>query len=408
MPEIRHLVVLMMENRSFDHMLGYLSSTGMEVDGRTRQSNVSDDDTVVKGYHLDNTRVRVRPHHSVQAVASQISSGAMDGFVRGYEASDTLPEIMSWYDEREMRTYDRLARQFAVCDRWFSSMPGPTWPNRFFALCGTSGGIADNLQPIDHATFFDLLPVGSWRYYSHDIAFLRTVSRYRAHIGDPIQKVSSFYRACLDGTLPSVSWIDPNFTLIDVDGLLNWSNDDHPPGDIARGQNLVARVFNYLVASKCWPNTLFVVTYDEHGGFYDHVPPPANTGEPAPFDRLGVRVPALVLSPWVSPGHPYHGVLDHTCIARTALELFAPQNVDKLSARVSRSPALLELLTEPSPRTDAARLDGMPVVEQAIAPILKAAIVPPGFHSMELTDNQHAIEFLKREVAAAGVPSNMH
>ena len=200
MADIRHLVVLMLENRSFDHMLGYLGSAGMDVDGRIGQSNAAEDGTIVRGHHLDNTRVRVRPHHSVEAVAAQINGGAMDGFVKGYRPGDDLSEIMSWYDEREVRTYDRLARQYAACDRWFSSVPGPTWPNRFFAMCGTSAGITGNLNPISHETFFDLLPKDSWRYFSHDIAFLRTVTQYAAHSGPPIQKVSAFYRACLEGT----------------------------------------------------------------------------------------------------------------------------------------------------------------------------------------------------------------
>jgi phospholipase C len=409
MADIRHLVILMMENRSFDHMLGYLGSAGMDVDGKIGQSNVAEDGTVVRGHHLDSTRVRAQPHHTIDAVAAQINDGLMDGFVRGYRSADDLAEIMSWYDEREMRTYDRLARQYVVCDRWFASVPGPTWPNRFFALCGTSSGIVANGNRIGHPTFFDLLPKDSWRYFSHDIAFLRTVTHYSAHLGPPIEKISAFYRACLEGTLPSVSWIDPNFTLVGPDALLNWANDDHPPADIARGQNLVARIYNYLLASKCWANTLFVVVYDEHGGFYDHVAPPASgTGEPAPFDRLGVRVPALVVSPWVRAGQSHHGVLEHSCIARTALELFAPATVDQLAVRVSRSPSLLPLLTEPNARTDRIRLEGMPVIEQAIAPIAQGETAPPGFHSMELTENQQQIEALKSQALASGVPTELH
>ena len=409
MAKIQHLVVLMMENRSFDHMLGYLGAAGLPVDGLTGQSNVDEQGRIIKGHHFDSTRVRMRPHHDVDAVARQINQGAMDGFVRGYHPGDATAQIMSWYDERDVRTYDRLARQYVVCDRWFASLAGPTWPNRMFALCGTSNGITKNLQTIDHPTFLDLLPTGSWRYYSHDIAFLRVVKKYTAHSGTPIEKISNFYRACLDGTLPAVSWIDPNFTLYDVDALLNWANDDHPPADIARGQNLVTRIFNYLVAGKNWQDTLFVVVYDEHGGFYDHVPPPATkAGEPAPFERYGVRVPALLASPWLPAGQPFHGEVDHTCIARTALELFAPQNVDQLSARVSNSPSLLGLLTQPAPRTDAVRLEGIPVIEQAIAPVIKGETTRPGFHSMELTESQEQIEQLKGEVTLAGVPPDRH
>jgi phospholipase C len=417
MDKIRHLVVLMLENRSFDHMLGYLQNAGMEVDGKIEQTNFTAAGRPVVGHHLDSTRVRIRPHHDVDHVAEQVASGAMDGFVKGYNSRHSIAEIMSHYDERDLTSYDRLARQYVVCDRWFSSVPGPTWPNRFHAMCGTSDGISKNLIRIDKPTFFDLLPQGSFRYYSHDVAFLRSVEKYTSHVGSPIEKIGSFYRACRDGTLPAVSWLDPNFTVYDVDGLLNWANDDHPPADVSRGQNLVARVYNHLIASKCWPQTLFIVTYDEHGGFYDHVPPPPAkpVGRP-PFDRYGVRVPAFVVSPWVPRGQPFHGVVDHTCIARTAFELFAPDKVAALTPRVAASPSLLPLLTEKQPRTDAVRLDGTAIVETAIAPILRFAPDPTkpgqevprraGFHTMELTENQMEIEQLKKEAVEQGVPAD--
>lgn len=409
MADIRHLVVLMLENRSFDHMLGYLKAAGMEVDGANAATNVDDNGNAIKGYHLDSTRVRIRPHHERDNVKAQVNDGKMDGFLKGYGSRAHLAEIMGWYDQRDVLTYDALARKYAVCDRWFSSFAGPTWPNRFFAMCGTSTGITTNMKWIDHPTLFDLLPPGSWRYYSQDIAFLRTVEKYKAHIGDPITKISSFYKSCLDGTLPQVSWLDPNFTLVDVDALLNWANDDHPPADIARGQNLVARVYNHLVASPAWKNTLFVVLYDEHGGFYDHVEPPESPEKAAaPFDRLGVRVPAIVISPWVPRGIPFHGTLDHTCLARTAFELFAPQQVNQLSPRVAASPSLLPLLTEVAPRTDEIRLDGIPILELAVAPIRYGDTAPVGFHSMELSENQEEIEQLKQAALDSGVPVERH
>ncbi|AUX28396.1 MULTISPECIES: alkaline phosphatase family protein [Sorangium] len=407
MADIRHLVIVMLENRSFDHMLGYLRGTGMDVDGVNGATNSDEHGTPIKGYHLESTRVRILPHHHREDVVRQINGGVMDGFVKGYSASSHVAEIMGWYDQRDLLTYDSLARQYVVCDRWFASFAGPTWPNRFFALCGTSAGITGNGKWIDRATFFDLLPADSWRYYSHDVAFLRAVEKYKGHIGLPIAKVSSFYRACLQGTLPSVSWIDPNFTLVGVDALLNWANDDHPPADVARGQNLVARIYNHLIASPAWPHTVLVVTYDEHGGFYDHVrPPPAN--EAGPFDTLGVRVPALVVSPWAPRGVPFHGTLDHTCIARTALDLFAPDRVSELSPRVSASPSLLSVLREPRPRADERRLDGIPVVETAIAPIHIGPTASSGFHSMELTDAQQEMMALKAAALKAGVPVENH
>lgn len=411
MAQIKHLVVLMLENRSFDHMLGYLHYAGLNIAGRVGATNYTagDPPAAVTGYHLTDTRVRASPHHDVDSVAVQINGGAMDGFARAHRSRSHVAEVMSYYDDRELRTYDKFARQYAVCDHWFASVPGPTWPNRFFAMCGTSTGITRNLQLIEHSTFFDLLPPGSFRYYSHDVAFLRSVKHYTHQDGPPIEKISQFYRACEEDALPSVSWIDPNFTIVHVDALLNWANDDHPPADVSRGQNLVTRIYNYLIGSPSWKNTMFVVVYDEHGGFYDHVPPPAALApEAPPFDRYGVRVPAFVISPWVPAGIPYQGALDHTCIARTALELFAPTRVNDLSQRVSASPSLLPLLSNTVPREDARRLDGIPILETAIAPISRGASAPRGFHSMELTDNQEGMIGLKKLALAGNVPDERH
>jgi phospholipase C len=119
-------------------------------------------------------------------------------------------------------------------------------------------------------------------------------------------------------------------------------------------------------------------------------------------------VPALLASAWLPRGKPFHGVLDHTCFARTALQLFAPDKVDQLSARVSRSPSLVGLLTEEAPRTDAVRVDGVPIVAQAIAPVMMGDDAPPGFHSMELTESQKEVEALRRNATAAGVPPAQH
>jgi len=305
-------------------------------------------------------------------------------------------------------------RELAVCDRWFASNPASTQPNRLFVHSATSHGLVSNdtkalVAGLPQRTIFDALhdegfSFGIYYQYPPSTLFYRNLRQLK-YAGSFHAFDLDFRRHCREGKLPSYVVVEQRY----FDLKILPGNDDHPSHDVAEGQRFVKEVYEALRSGPQWEETLLVVTYDEHGGFYDHVPPrSANTGEPAPFDRLGVRVPALVVSPWVSPGRPHHGVLDHTCIARTALELFAPGNVDKLSARVSASRGLLDVLKEPSPRTDAVRLEGMPVVEQAVAPILQTEIVPPGFHSMELTENQHGLESLKREVTAAGVPSDMH
>jgi phospholipase C len=402
--KVDHVVVLMLENRSFDHMLGYLSLTGgrTDIDGlRPGFANEYQGRTYL-AHHLTTTAVDVDPDHSASAVDEQIGDGRMGGFVASLAAAlagrgvyDGDPALaMGYYDGADVPVYDHLAEEFTVCDRWFSSVPGATWPNRLYSLCGSAAGSRDDLPPhvppmYDKPSFVRHLDGHgvSWHWYGFDPATLRLADAHYT-VGHHHQfgyfsktdlswrtklelrvnaKAASFLEDAASGSLPSVSWIDPAFTNVNPLGFR--ANDDHPPADIRDGQDLVLAVYDALAASPQWERSLLVIVYDEHGGFYDHVPPPqAADDDPETFGRYGVRVPAIIVSPWVEPRSVSSTVFDHTSIIKTILLRFCPGALENApqpkrrwrrlpmghpqypGARVAHATHLGELLTRTTPR----------------------------------------------------------
>jgi phospholipase C len=254
-----------------------------------------------------------------------------------------------------------------VCDRWFCSVRGATFPNRLYAVAGRSAGRRDNASPpVYHLPSFvrQLDKFGaSWRWYTHELfATIWAIDRdYLPKTFDNVRPFSSgltfddFFSAAREGTLPNVAWIDPNF--VDLGGAVG-SNDDHPPSDVRAGQELVLRVFNALVRSPAWERTLLVITYDEHGGFFDHVEPPAaEEDDPrSEFHAYGPRVPAIVVSPRLGT-RVSHEVFDHTSIIKTVLARFcrnAEGLIPDMGARVSAANHLGVLLEQAAqlPRPD--------------------------------------------------------
>jgi phospholipase C len=402
--KVDHIVVLMLENRSFDHMLGYLSRTGGRADIDGLRPGLSNE-YQGRGYpahHLTTTKVDVDPDHSAGAVDVQIGGGRMDGFVaslagtfadRGVHGGDPSP-VMGYYEGADVPVYDHLAEEFLVCDRWFSSVPGATWPNRLYSLCGSAAGSRDDLPPhcppmYDKPSFVRHLDAHdvSWRWYSFDTPTLRLADPHYAtghhHRFGYFSKTglswktkleirvdaraASFLEDAASGSLPSVSWIDPAFTSFNPLGFR--PNDDHAPADIRDGQDLVLAVYDALAASPAWKRSLLVIVYDEHGGFYDHVPPPrAADDDPGKFGLYGVRVPAIMVSPWVEPRSVSSTVFDHTSIIKSIVLRFCPQALENptqirnrwrrlraghpqyLGARVAHAAHLGELLTRTAPR----------------------------------------------------------
>jgi phospholipase C len=399
---IEHVVVLMLENRSFDHMLGYLSldNDTSNVDGLKPEFSNSYNGQDYPVHHCTRTAWTGEledPCHGPECIDLQLSNGN-SGFVQSYaeyvagyqsqHGGPTAPVdlglVMSYFDASDLPVYDFLAREYCVCDRWFSSVPGATWPNRLYALTGRAAGSREDVDPplYNLPTFVRFLEQRgvSWRWYSYDPGTLRAVDaeyRFSHHehfsyvdrrklstreraAGELLEERNSFLDDVAAGALPAVSWIDPHFKDIRVFGPD--SNDDHPPSDVLEGQSLVLDVYHALKNnSAVWEKTLFVITYDEHGGIYDHVSPPAAADDDPGFQRYGVRVPAIVVSPWVEPGSvaPREPVFDHTSIIKSILLRFCEDGgrIPDMGRRVTSAHHLGGLLSRSEARADVASHD---------------------------------------------------
>jgi phospholipase C len=435
---IDHIVVLMLENRSFDHMLGYLKlEAGLPVDGLEATMANRHGAKTYRVRHLKSTKLTKDqdPGHGGADVKQQLADGN-GGFVANYvkhNPNDPDPgTVMGYYNGTDVPVYDHLAREYAVCDRWFCSVPGATWPNRLYAVCGRAAGSKDNrarplyalpsfVRHLERAKVF-------WRWYAHEyVATLRlSDDRYRFSLSARNFRYfnrrtaalgRSFLEHAASGNLAPVSWIDPNFVDFDLLGPAG-SNDDHPPSDVKAGQQLVLALYTALASGPKWSRTLLVVTYDEHGGFFDHVPPPAAKDDSAAFRSYGPRVPALVISPWIPRGTVASELYDHTSIVKTILLRFCRKSdgsIPDMGARVAGANHLGSLLTlgraRPKPTPPALR----PLIKLASAwrggeledtLLTQAAGRPP--REVELNELQQgylkAKDKLRREGLRAGMP----
>jgi phospholipase C len=401
---INHIVVLLLENRSFDHMLGYLSLEGgrTDVDGlKAGMKNV----WMGKDYpirHLSDRTLPLDPCHEGPTCVDQQIAESCGGFVANF-AKLNPPDpgvIMGYYSKNDVPVFDHLAEQFTICDRWFSSVAGPTIPNRMYAIAGRSGGrrvSPPNLPPpvYNMSTIFDYLnasaPPISWRVFAgkSEFSMLRVFQNYRFAGKQQIGELDDFFPIAAAGQLPSVTWLEPDYGI-----LSSHENDDHPPTDIWNAQRLVGEIYNTLLtaAHEAWQRTLFIVTYDEHGGIYDHVSPANNPDIPTPNDdpadgnmTYGVRVPAFLISPWVKPRYVCKQVLDHTSILKTILSRFLrfpDGSVPHMHARVDAASGLNDLLSEQEARTDA--------TAAPLPPILTPAATLPIVGSQALLSDQVA------------------
>lgn len=343
---IRHVVMLILENHSFDQMLGCFKQIYPALDGvdaKQPRQNADGAGHVFVQATTTERMMRFDPNHEVLHVATQLANHN-SGFVRDFVG--TFPQstaadrgyIMGYYPLGSLPALHALAREFTICDRWFSSLPGPTWPNRFFALSGTSNWRVnmpgDGTHKADlpgyfqqtQITLFDRLDDQGihWKVYFHDIPQTVALMHQRApHNAARYFYIDDFF---VDARGPESEF--PQFCLVEPEYLGFDQNDDHPPHDIMRGEKLIADVYNALRADPAlWQSTLLIVFYDEHGGFYDHVePPPAiPPDEPPPpdaeytFDRFGVRVPALLISPWVD-ARVEPTQFDHTSVLKYLTE----------------------------------------------------------------------------------------
>jgi phospholipase C len=383
---VKHLIVLMLENRSFDHMLGYsgipgidgLQGTESNLDSSGNTITVSMDAKYAGDYRAD-------PGHHFPDVTEQLfekpqvpstAKPTMGGFVKNYQTQPggslvASRRVMKCFDPRKLPALTGLAKEFAICDRWFSSVPGPTLPNRAFAHAATSLGHVD-MNPIAYwniLTLYERLNNEgvSSRVYSHDgntLAFMfkslfKKGGKYLGTYGD--------FKSDLNGSkLPKYCFIEPRFNDWYDGGNHRYyiANDQHPDNNVAEGELIIHEVYQAIRKSKYWEKCLFVIVYDEHGGFYDHVSPPKTipSGAEKPdtsrfdFKRLGVRVPAVLISPYIARGTVIHDELEHSSLAATAKELLAP-NMTPLTDRDKNANAFSSALTLNAPRDTPKKLN---------------------------------------------------
>jgi phospholipase C len=396
LPKIGHIVVLMMENHSYDNYLGMLADRGdgftLDSAGRPTDANAAIDGTSVRAEHwATTTQAEGLPLQTWGASHIQRDEGTCGGFVRSVEEWDpkgdrTVP--MRYWTKEDLPFYYGLARTFPLADKWFCSCLGPTFPNRRFLIAGTAHGLIDDLpfgllDYPDAGTIFDVLTVNgiSWVNY-HNVSNLRlVVTRLlgkpglrvfraiglllcdliprlaRAIIGNlqftadlyplgalsalnHLRSIDRFFSDAAAGTLPAVSIVDPDFS----------AYSEESPQDVQAGEGFAAAVIDAVMKGKGWAETLLIWTYDEHGGYYDHVPPPpavapdgslghsllrfrfalawilrpfglwqklekADKG-PTDYERLGFRVPAVVVSPYARPDFVTSTVFDHTSVLK--------------------------------------------------------------------------------------------
>ncbi|XP_057498193.1 LOW QUALITY PROTEIN: non-specific phospholipase C3-like [Actinidia eriantha] len=389
---IKTVVVLVQENRSFDHMLGWMKSLNPEIDGVTgTESNPlsTSDPNSNRVYFGDRSwYVEPDPGHSLEAIFEQVygmpwtpsaarKSRADNG--RVCPTAETIQKgmnvvVMNGFKPDLVPVYKELVSEFAVCDRWFSSIPSLTQPNRLYVHSATSYGATTNdnkmlVQGYPQKTIFESVEengfsFGIYYQYPPSTLFYRNLRKLK-YIDNFHQFDLEFKRHCEEGKLPNYVVIEQRY----FETKLLPGNDDHPSHDVSEGQKFVKQVYEALRSSPQWNEILFVIIYDEHGGFYDHVPTPA-TGVPSPddivgpepynfrFDRLGVRVPAILISPWIERGTVLHrpsgpyptSEFEHSSIPATVKKIFNLKEF--LTKRDAWAGTFDVVLNRSSPRTD--------------------------------------------------------
>ena len=421
LPQIDHIVILMMENHSYDNYLGMLAGRGdgftLGPDGRPTETNQAAPPGYPVGLRHSQSTLQVKhvPTQSWAASHLQYHDGACDGFVTSLAELDPGLDdsaAMTYWTERELPFYYGLASTFPLATRWFCSCLGPTFPNRRFLIAGTANGLIDDLPfaLIDYparGTIFDLLTACeiswanyhlitpariAWRRFSHarGLNWLRllggvtvalipgTAARMLAKLQatadlypagllrsvNHLKPVKDFLQAAREGTLPGLSIVDPDFSHC----------SEENPQDIQAGESFAAEAIKAVMSGPAWPKTLLIWLYDEHGGYYDHVPPPAavepddvkaissfarfrllrllsrtSLGQrvaqedagPDSYSRLGFRVPAVIVSPYARPDYVSYQVFDHTSVLKL-IEL--KWNLPPLTHRDAAAVAPLDLL----------------------------------------------------------------
>jgi phospholipase C len=376
---IKNVVVLMMENRSFDHYFGKLAAYAKRTDIESPDAattNPLPDGGTVPFQHAEKLCF-LDTNHEWNGVHKQVNGGKMDGFFQTNDGWSELRPGMSsefhsgaralwYYDERDIPYYYALANTFSIADHYHCSLQGPTWPNRMFLYAATSFGMTFNSlpdtskfpYPASEASVLDELEKRhtTWNLYSDALtgpALVHPLLAVRWGERQVVRRVDDFLTQAQNGTMPEVSFVDPRLLPPDRD-------DEHPPSSPQLGQRFVAKVIKAIMQSPQWKDTVLFLTYDEHGGLYDHVvPPPAcppddiplkfdedHVPEPGALDHLGVRVPLIVVSPYAKRAHVSHVTYDHTSITRFIETKF---KLPALSRRDANADPLMDMFDFQNP-----------------------------------------------------------
>jgi phospholipase C len=373
LPEIEHVVVLMMENHSYDSYFGARRrADGFKFapDGRPRNANPDGNGNLVRAFHMPSTcQLHAVPGQDWNRSHRSWDGGRNDGFVQASTAVS-----MGYWDQTDIPFYYALANTFPLADRWFGSVLAQTYPNRRFLMAGTASGnvstAASSLTayPPPNGTIFDRFQAHgiSWRNYFTDLPSVAIIFKTLQDYPANVSPISQFYSDAAAGTLPFFSLVDPNFE----------TESEENPQDLRRGEQVAAKVINAVTHSPNWAKTLLIWTYDEHGGYYDHVPPPAAVRPddippdidvppdlPGMYDRLSFRVPAVMVSPYAKRNYVSHVTHDHTSVLKlveTKWNLgaltYRDANADNLldSLNLRARPAFLEPPVLPPPALDVA------------------------------------------------------
>ncbi|HBB88142.1 MAG TPA: phosphoesterase [Blastocatellia bacterium] len=401
--KIEHIVVLMMENRSFDHMLGFLKRPNYPIDGLDgNETNPDSQAQLVQVSHDAHYAGDLTPDpgHDFISVNEQIfgnSQGTgngpfMKGFVKAYQGItknvDKSHNIMRCFNPSRIPALATLAQEFAVCDRWFASVPGPTLPNRAFAYGATSLGRVD-MTPLylQLKTIFERLDENgvSSKIYSTDWSLGMGVGFLIKNAKKFLFFFDDFKKDCKNNKLPAFCFVEPRFNDLSTSGEFFPAADQHPDHNVFQGEKVIKAVYDAIRNNqKTWESTLLVITYDEHGGIYDHVTPPA-TVNPEPnrppgifnFERLGVRVPAVLVSPYIPKRTIINDrVFDHASIISTARKVFlkgVPNSA--LTERDRNANTFEDCLTLASPRQDKVTI---PNPSDALPPLTNALLQAAG------------------------------
>jgi phospholipase C len=352
LPDIQHIVLVMMENRSFDHILGWVPGADGEQAGLSfldRSGQMQATAPLAPDYqgcgHSD-------PDHSYDGGRVEYNDGACDGWLL---AGDNDRYSIGYYTAADLPFFAGAAQHWLTCDGYFPAIMAPTFPNRIYQHAGQTDRLENSLKISSLPTIWDRLAAANLTglYYFSDVPFVALWGRKYKSIA---RRIDQFFAACQTGALPNVAFVDPKM----LGENLGISVDDHPFADIRNGQSFLNSVYNAVVQSPAWSQTVLVINYDEWGGFFDHVPPPPGpippaTSQAGDADGLrGFRVANFIISPWTPRGTVGHGVFDHTSVLRMIEWRW---NLTPLTVRDSTAANLANLLDFNAANVDAPTFD---------------------------------------------------